>query len=85
MRVSVSRTSGWLAILAGVAASLTLASLLLFFLGLLANIPSLSFIGGLNDALNSVYSILIALLASVPYPTMRWQAPRFVAALLAMV
>lgn len=71
-----SKGIGWLALMVGATGILAIVSLLLFFVGLFQNISSLSFMGSLNDKINSLGSILSAVLASVLYPTSRRFAPR---------
>jgi hypothetical protein len=66
-----SKLTGWLVLLVGVMGILAVITLLLFFVGLFQNIQSLSFMGHLNDTINSFASILSAVLASVLYPTVR--------------
>ncbi len=71
-----SKATGGLMVLVGIMGSLALITLLLFFVGLFQNIPSLSFMGHLNDTINAFASILSAVLASVLYPTLRRLLPR---------
>ena len=71
-----SKLTGWLVLLVGVTGILAFITLLLFFLGLFQNIQSLSFMGHLNDTINSFASLLSAILASVLYPTVRRLLPR---------
>jgi hypothetical protein len=71
-----SKMIGWLVLIIGAIGILAVVSLLLFFVGLFQNISSLSFMGSLNDKINSLGSILSAVLASVLYPTVRRLAPR---------
>jgi hypothetical protein len=71
-----SKLTGWLVLLVGVTGMLAVITLLLFFVGLFQNIQSLSFMGQLNDTINSFAGILSAILASVLYPTVRRSSPR---------
>lgn len=71
-----SKLAGWLVLLVGVTGILAVITLLLFFVGLFQNIHSLSFMGRLNDMINSFASILSAVLASVLYPAVRRLLPR---------
>ena len=71
-----SKLTGWLVLLVGVTGILAVITLLLFFLGLFQNIQSVSFMGHLNDTINSFAGILSAVLASVLYPTVRKLLPR---------
>ena len=71
-----SKLTGWLVLLVGVTGILAVITLLLFFVGLFQNIQSLSFMGHLNDTINSFASILSAVLASVLYPTVHRLLPR---------
>jgi hypothetical protein len=71
-----SKLTGWLLFLVGLAGILAVVTLLLFFVGLFQNIRSLSFMGQLNDTINSLAGILSAVLASVLYPTVRRVSPR---------
>jgi hypothetical protein len=72
-----SKLTGWLVLLVGVTGILAVLTLVLFFVGLFQNIQSLSFMGDLNDTINSFAGILSAVLASVLYPTVRRLFPRF--------
>src|SRR3712207_3068850 len=72
----ISRLTGWLALLVGMTGVLALVSLILFFVGLFQNIPSLSFMGGVNDTINALAGIFSAVLATALHPTMRKLAPR---------
>ena len=71
-----SKLTGWLVLLVGVTGILAITTLLLFFVGLFQNIRALSFMGHLNDAINSFASILSAILAVALYPTARRFLPR---------
>jgi hypothetical protein len=71
-----SKLTGWLVLLVGVTGILAVITLLLFFVGLFQNIQALSFMGHLNDTINSFASILSAVLASALYPTVRKLLPR---------
>ena len=71
-----SKVTGWLVLLVGVTNMLAVITLLLFFVGLFQNIQSLSFMGHLNDRINSFAGILSAVLASILYPTVRRFSPR---------
>ena len=71
-----SKLTGWLVLLVGVTGILAITTLLLFFVGLFQNIRALSFMGHLNDAINSFASILSAVLAVALYPTVRRFLPR---------
>jgi hypothetical protein len=78
-----SSVTGRLALLVGLTGILAIISLLLFFVGLFQNIPSLSFMGSLNDTINALASILSAALASALHPTLRrLLAPRLSLVLL---
>ena len=72
-----SRLTGWLVLLVGVAGSLAVITLVLFFVGLFQNIPSLASMGALNDTMNGFAGILSVVLASALYPTVRSVSPRF--------
>jgi hypothetical protein len=76
MNTFSSKLVGGLALAVGITGIFALATLLLFFLGLLRDIPSLGFMGGLNDRLNSLASLLSAVLASALHPALRRMAPR---------
>jgi len=78
-----SKGTGQIVLLIGVTGVVVVVSLLLFFLGLLQNIHSLSFMGALNDTTNALASILSAVLASKLHPTLQKQSPRF--SLLALI
>lgn len=81
-----SKTTGGLVLVVGVMGILAVVSLLLFFVGLFQNIPSLSFMGRLNDTINALASILSAVLASVLHPALRrLLAPRLSLVLLISV
>jgi hypothetical protein len=80
-----SKVTGWLALLVGIMGTLAIVTLLLFFMGLFQNIPSLSFMGGLNDRINALTGFLSALLASVLHPTLQRRAPRLSLILLMAV
>ena len=71
-----SKMTGWLALLVGVTGLLALITLLLFFVGLFQNIPSLASMGNLNDTTNIFASFLGAILASTLHPTLRKLLPR---------
>jgi hypothetical protein len=71
-----SKMTGWLALLVGIAGLLALITLLLFFIGLFQNIPSLASMGNLNDTTNIFASFLGAILASTLHPTLRKLLPR---------
>ena len=71
-----SKLTGWLVLVVGVTGILAVITLLLFFVGLFQNIQSLSYMGHLNDTINSFAGILSAALASVLYPTVRRLLPR---------
>jgi len=72
-----SKLTGWLVLLVGGTGILAVITLLLFFVGLFLNVQSLSFMGHLNDTINSFAGILSAVLASILYPTVRRLLPRF--------
>lgn len=76
MNGSNSKVTGWLAIIVGITGILAMVTLLLFFVGLFQNIPSLSSMGGLNDRINAVAGFLSALLASVLHLSLQRFAPR---------
>lgn len=71
-----SKMTGGLVLLVGIVGILAPVTLLLFFMGLFQNIPSISFMGKLNDTVNSLTGILGAVLASVLYPSLRRFTPR---------
>jgi hypothetical protein len=71
-----SKTTGWLALLVGIAGLLALITLLLFFIGLFQDIPALASMGNLNDTTNIFASFLGAILASTLHPTLRRVLPR---------
>jgi hypothetical protein len=77
-----SRSTGWLVLLVGITGLLAVMTLVLFFVGLFQNIPSLAFMGQLNDTINGIASILSAVLASVLYPTVRGGSTRFIGLVL---
>src|SRR5688572_7872463 len=77
-----SKVTGWLAVLVGIMGTLSIVTLLLFFVGLFQNIHSLSFMGGLNDRINALTGFLGALLASVMHPALQRRAPRLSLVLL---
>ena len=81
----ISKWAGWLVLLVGVTGILAVVTLLLFFVGLFQGIQSLSFMGRLNDMINSFASILSAALATVLYPTVRRLSPRLSLVLLISV
>jgi len=81
-----SKTTGGLVFMVGITGILAVASLLLFFVGLFQNIPSLSSMGSLNDTINALAGILSAVLASVLHPALRrLLAPRLSLVLLISV
>jgi hypothetical protein len=69
-----SKSTGWLVLIIGATGILAVVSLVLFFVGLFQHIPSLLFMGALNDGINSLAGILAAVLASVMYPVLHKQA-----------
>jgi hypothetical protein len=72
-----SKSTGWLALIVGATGILAVISLVLFFVGLFQHIPSLLFMGSLNDGINALASILAAVLASVLYAALQKQtSPR---------
>ena len=71
-----SKRNGWLALLVGITGILAVVALLLFFVSLFQNIPSLAFMGRLNDTLNALTGLLSAGLVSALHPTLRTPAPR---------
>jgi hypothetical protein len=71
MKEFTSKLTGWMVLLVGITGILAASTLLLFFVGLFKNIQSLSFMGQLNDTINSFAGILSAVLASVLHPTVR--------------
>jgi len=71
-----AKSTGWFLLLAGAVGILAVVSLLLFFIGQFQDIPSLLFLGTLNDRINALAGILAAVLASVIYPSLRRQTPR---------
>lgn len=71
-----ARATGWLLLIVGAMGILAVVSLLLFFVGLFQDVPSLSFMGGLNDRINALAAILAAVLASAMYPLLRKHASR---------
>ena len=73
----IATTVGWMLLLLGCVGLLGVAALLMFFVGLFGNFPSLLFMGALNDVLNAAASVLSALLASALHPTLRRFSPRF--------
>lgn len=66
-----SKIIGLCALVLGLVGALAFSALLLFFAGLFQNIPSLLFFGSLNDALNSLFAILSAVLSSLLHPALR--------------
>lgn len=82
MNAVSSKMIGGLALTVGIAGILAVVTLLLFFLGLFAYIPSLSFMGSLNDTMNIFASILSAILASVLHAPLRKLARRLSAVML---
>jgi hypothetical protein len=71
MKRFISKATAGFVMVVGVTGILAVVSLLLFFVGLFQNIPSLSFMGRLNDTINALASILSAVLASVLHPALR--------------
>jgi hypothetical protein len=71
-----AKSTGWVLLLAGAVGILAVVSLLLFFIGQFQDIPSLLFLGTLNDRINALAGILAAVLVSVIYPSLRRQTPR---------
>jgi hypothetical protein len=71
-----AKNTGWFLLMTGAMGILAVVSLLLFFVGLFQDIPSLLFMGTLNDKINALASILAAVLASAIYPPLRRQASR---------
>ena len=83
MKRFTSKTTAGSVLVTGVTGILAVVSLLLFYVGLFQNIPSLSFMGSLNDTINALAGILSAVLASVLPPALpRLLAPRLSLVLL---
>ena len=75
MNEFTAKAAGRLMLLAGIVGLIAVVCLLLMFVGLALDVRSLILMGPVNDALNSLASVLIALLASVLYPSLRRLLP----------
>lgn len=62
---SRSKKIGWLALLSGALGIVTMLALVLFFIGLFQDVRALASFGAVNDVLNALTAILVALLASM--------------------
>jgi hypothetical protein len=71
-----AKSTGRFLLITGSMGVLAVVTLLLFFVGLFQDIPSLLFMGTLNDKINALASILAAVLASAIYLPLHRQASR---------
>ena len=82
MKEFTSKTVGTLSLATGIAGTLAVITLILFFVSLFQDISSLSFMGTLNDTINGLSGILSAVLASTLHPALRRVAGRLSLTLL---
>ena len=69
-----SKSTGWLFLITGLLAALSIFSLLVFAVGYLGDIPSLLFFGPLNDVFGAVVALFSAILALALFGVQRKQS-----------